>query len=113
MALRACAAAFGSIRFVISAIRRLRPMRAGLTVVGICFLISIGIAVGLMRSYGPEWSATQDLFMGLTYFMEVNGGRFPATEDEFVQSPFVERLPDGKLRIKAPATTEFNNKLHG
>ena len=78
-------------------------MRIGLIIVGTCLLLSVGLAWRLKTTYGPELAATEDLFLGVTYFMEANGGRFPASEDEFLKSGFVERLPDQSLKIKAPA----------
>lgn len=88
-------------------------MRTGLIVVGVCFLLSIGIAWRLKSRYGPEWAATQDVFLGLAYFMEAHDGRMPASEEEFRLSGFVETQPDGSIRIKPPQTSRFSTTLRG
>lgn len=88
-------------------------MRSGLIVVGVCLLISTAIAWRLKQTYSQDLSATQDVFLGLAYFMEANDGRLPSSEEEFVQSPFVAKQPDGNMKVAPPATSKFNTKVHG
>jgi hypothetical protein len=93
--------------------QRSDKMRVGLTIVGVCLLLSVVIAWQLKQKYGPEWASAQDVFMGLTYFMETHDGRLPESEAEFLESGFVERQPDGSIKIRPPATSKFNTKVHG
>jgi hypothetical protein len=88
-------------------------MKSGFLVVGLCLLASIAIGGFLAYRYRPELVAVQDLVVGLTYFMEENGGRFPASETEFRRSDFVENEPDGSLRILPRKDSHYRAETHG
>jgi hypothetical protein len=87
-------------------------MKSGLAVVALLLLISVVIAFGLSRRYGPELTQTQDLVTGLIYFLEDHDARFPATEDEFRASAFIEKTPDG-IRVLPKPGTRFRRETHG
>lgn len=87
-------------------------MKSGLIVFGLCVLGSIGLSVWLASIYGREMPPTQDLITGLLYFMEQHEGRFPASEKEFVESSFVEKVPGG-IRILPQPNSMFRRETHG
>lgn len=87
-------------------------MKSGLTVVAMLLLISAVVAFWLSRRYGPELTQTQDLITGLIYFMEDHDARFPASEEEFRASPFIEQTADG-IRVLPKSGTNFRRETHG
>jgi hypothetical protein len=87
-------------------------MKTGLAVVAALLLISGVIGYGLFRRYKPELTQTQDLVTGLIYFMEDHTGRFPASENEFRASPFIESTADG-IRVLPKPGTKFRAETHG
>ena len=88
-------------------------MRSGLLVVGGCLLISTIVAFFLRARFTEELTPTQDLVLGLIYFMEQHDGRLPESEAEFRAADFVHRLDDGSIRIEAPADTRYRHATHG
>lgn len=87
-------------------------MKSGLAVVAALLLISGVIAYGLYRRYKPELAQTQDIVTGLIYFMEDHAGQFPASENEFRASTFVEKTTDG-FRVLPKPGTKFRTETHG
>jgi|GEM_PF-5911943 len=87
-------------------------MRTGLTVVAVCLMISAGLGWSMRGKFKTGLTPTQDLVVGLMYFMEDHAGRFPASEDEFLAQPFVEHLPDGTFKIVPKATTAYTHVTH-
>jgi hypothetical protein len=65
------------------------------------------------RRYERDLADITDLRAGLVWFMEHNEGRFPSSEEEFVASPVVERLPDGALRISCRTRYPFPGWARG
>lgn len=88
-------------------------MRNGLLVVFGLLAASTAIALLLYARYRHDLTATQDVVMGLIYFMEQHEGRLPASEAEFRAADYVEALPDGGIRIHAPSKTRFRRQTHG
>lgn len=87
-------------------------MKSGLAVVAALLLISGLIAFWLSRRYAPELTQTQDVVTALIYFLEDHEARFPATEDEFRASAFIEKTPDG-IRVLPKPNTKFRRETHG
>ena len=87
-------------------------MKSGLAMVAALLLISGVAAYWLSRRYGPELTETQDLITGLIYFMEDHDARFPASEDDFRASPFIERTSDG-IRVLPKSGTKYRRETHG
>ncbi len=90
-----------------------RRTRAAVVVLALCGILSVVVGVRLWRQIHRGLPPTQDLVTGLIYFMESHGGRFPADEQEFLASPFVERLPGGGIRIRPKPDTQFRRKPWG
>lgn len=88
-------------------------MRNGLLVFFGLIAVSTTIALLLAGRYREDLTATQDVVLGLIYFMEQHGGRLPASEAEFRSAAFVEPLPDGAIRITPPPQTRFRRQTHG
>jgi hypothetical protein len=93
--------------------RQRRAVRNGLLVVCACLAVSTLFALALKQRYKSELLAIGDLNTGLIYFMEQNAGRFPASEAEFLASPFVERLPDGAFRVRARPDSAYRRETYG
>ncbi|QOJ14584.1 MAG: hypothetical protein HRU75_08000 [Planctomycetia bacterium] len=92
-------------------------MRSGLIVVAVCVLIgSVGGAI-MMRNAQRQIGESRELVLGLIYYLESSGGKMPQSQEAFLSSPFVERLPaqDGRisLRIRPPATSRFRTDPRG
>lgn len=87
-------------------------MKSGLTVVGVCLLVSVIAGVVLKNRYKQELVEVEDVVTGLIYFLEQNQGRFPDSEAEFVAAPFIESGPRG-FRVMAPAETRYRKTTHG
>lgn len=90
-----------------------RSSRGAFLVIGLCLLISAGIGVGLYFRYRQTLPETQDLVTGLIYFLEENGGRFPASEAEFRSADFIETLPNGGLIVHSRPGTRYREKTFG
>lgn len=90
--------------------RRSLPLAA---VLGLCVVLSVVVGVRLWRQINRGLPPAQDLVTGLMYFMESHGGRFPASEEEFLASDFVEKLPDGGIRIVPRPGTRFRRTPWG
>ncbi|MBI5863668.1 MAG: hypothetical protein HZB38_03995 [Planctomycetes bacterium] len=88
-------------------------MKTGLAVVAAVLALSIAIAYGIKQRYGPELAQTQDLVTGLIYFLEQHAGRFPATEQEFTSSAFIEKTGDGGIRVLPQPNTRYRPKTYG
>ena len=88
-------------------------MRAGLTVVGICLVLSVVIAWQLKGRYKDELLSVQDLATGLIYYIEEHGGEFPPSEAEFLASDFIEHLPDGPVRIAGRPDSDYRRETYG
>ncbi len=88
-------------------------MRAGFTVVILCLIASGLIGYGFYRKYKPELAQTQDVVTALIYFLEAHDGRFPASEAELRACSFVENLPGGGLRVRAPESTRYRRDPYG
>ncbi|RMF85715.1 MAG: hypothetical protein D6744_00970 [Planctomycetota bacterium] len=82
-------------------------------VVAACLLTSAAVAFFLRTRFTQELTPTQDLVLGLIYFMEQHDGRFPQSEAEFRAADFVHELDDGAIRIEAPPDTRFRKSTHG
>jgi hypothetical protein len=63
--------------------------------------------------HNETFYSMEDVFTGLVYFLEDNGGRFPASEAEFVASQFVQRQADGSLCIIARPGSPYRPRVHG
>lgn len=90
-----------------------RRVRNAFIVFGICLAISAVIGIVLFRQYRGDLPATQDLVTGLIYFVESNGGRFPASEDEFRSAAFVEHVSGGGFRILPRGDSAYRRTTHG
>ncbi len=88
-------------------------MRNGFLVVFGVLAVSAAIGLFLARQYRTDLTQTQDLVLGLIYFMEQNGGRLPASQDEFLSSSVVERGDSGTFRVVAPPVTKYRPRTHG
>jgi hypothetical protein len=88
-------------------------MKSGFLVIGVCLLLSTGLAFQQYRAFKTDLVATQDVQLGLLYFMEANDGRLPASEAEFRASPFLQTGPDGALRVVPPAKSRYIREPHG
>lgn len=72
-----------------------RSIKGGLAVFFLCVLVgSIGGFI-MVRNAQVRIQESQNLVLGLIYFMEQHGGRLPESLDEFLASPFIERKPAG------------------
>jgi hypothetical protein len=88
-------------------------MRGAVIVISSCLVISVVLAFFLRHKFTDELVASQDLMLGLIYFMEQHGGRLPDSEAEFRAAEFVEELPGGGVRIRAPRETRYQPRTHG
>jgi len=88
-------------------------MRSAAVVIAGCLLLAGVFALRQYHSFKTDLVATQDLVLGLLYFMEQHQGRFPASEEEFLASPFVDRASDGAIVIRAPQQTRYRRRTHG
>lgn len=86
-------------------------MRTGIIVFVATLALSCVLGVAMYYYYQPQLAAVQDLVIGLGYFMEEHG-RFPASEAEFTASDFVEKLPNGAIRIKPRMNSVLIRNLH-
>lgn len=57
--------------------------------------------------------ASEDIFAGLVYFLELNQGRFPNTASEFLQSSFVQDVGDGRIRIVGRNVSPYWKRVYG
>lgn len=92
-------------------------MKAGLRIVALCIVVgSIGGAVMLWNTQ-KRIRESQDIVLGLTYFMEQHAGRLPASESEFLSSPFVETVSDTdsatSIRIRPYDESQYRHDPHG
>ncbi|HMQ15579.1 MAG TPA: hypothetical protein PKC49_06355 [Phycisphaerae bacterium] len=88
-------------------------MKSGFIVVSLLLAVSVLMAFGLRGRYKKELLETQDLTIGLLYFLEEHEGRFPASEQEFLASSFVEHEADGVFRIRGRADSRYRRHTHG
>lgn len=88
-------------------------MKSGLIVFGVCVGLAAVLGVTFYLNIREGLAQTQDIVTGLIYFMEEHAGRFPASEEEFLASSFVERLPGGAIRIHSPQGTRFRKATNG
>lgn len=88
-------------------------MKSGLIVFGTCICLAVILGVVFYLNIREGLAATQDVVTGLIYFMEQHEGRFPVSEEEFLASDFVERLPGGAIRIRSPRQTKFRSATNG
>jgi len=90
-----------------------RRLRAGLAVFAALLVVSGVIGWRLAARYRQDWAATQDLVLGLIYFLEEHNGRFPDSEQEFRASSVIETLGDGAIRVLPRAGTRYGDRPHG
>lgn len=87
-------------------------LKSGLIVFGVTLLAGTALGVFMFVRYKQSVYPIEDLYAGLTYFVERNQGRFPASEAEFRASEFVELLPGGGIRIR-PMESRFRVQVYG
>lgn len=87
-------------------------MRSGLIVVFAALLAGTGIGVWGLQHYKQSVYTLEDLGRGLGYYVEANGS-FPPSQEAFVDSPFVEKLQGGDIRIVAPDKSSIPGKPYG
>jgi hypothetical protein len=88
-------------------------MRGAVIVMSICLVGSVLLAFVVRGKLKSEFVASQDLMLGLIYYMEQSGGRLPQSEAAFRAAAFVEELPEGGVLIHAPEATRYRRETHG
>ncbi len=88
-------------------------MRTGLMVVAGCLVASVVIAFALKSLYKEDLSATQELAVGLIYYIEASGGQFPASREAFLASPYVEQDPNGTIRVRGNPDSNYRRQTQG
>lgn len=81
--------------------------------IGVCLVLGTVLAFSLQSTFAKDLPETQDVVIGLLYYMEEHGGQFPASEKEFLASSFVEPDPAGGFRVRPKQPTQFRQQTNG
>ncbi|MDX2200179.1 MAG: hypothetical protein SF069_14555 [Phycisphaerae bacterium] len=76
-----------------------RRTRTGLLVVALTMIAGMAIGAVSFVQYKHSVHTIEDLFTAIVYFMDDHGGRFPASQEELVQSGLLRILPDGGMQF--------------
>ncbi len=73
--------------------------RGGLLVVSLALIAGAVIGAVSFVSYKQSVHAIDDLFTAFVYFMDDHDGRFPASEQELIETGMLRHEPDGALHF--------------
>ena len=90
-----------------------RQARTGILIVLLTLLAGLALGTFSFLRYKHSVQAIEDLFTGLVYFLEAHDGRMPASAEEFLESDFIERLPDGGVRILPRPDSRYRKASYG
>lgn len=87
-------------------------MRNAVIVICLCLVAGVVLALVGVERYKESVANVEDVFTGLTYFLEDHQGRFPVSEAEFRQCAFLETLSSGAIRIRPRPESRFRKHTY-